>query len=33
MTQRTYRERFLPKRGGFETRPYNLPNRAHTGLA
>jgi hypothetical protein len=24
-TQRTSRERFLPKQGGFETRPTNLP--------
>jgi hypothetical protein len=26
MTQRTSRERFLPKQGGFETRPYKSPD-------
>jgi hypothetical protein len=26
MTQRTPRERFLPKQGGFETRPYKPPD-------
>jgi hypothetical protein len=26
MTQRPSRERFLPKQGGFETRPYKSPD-------
>ena len=26
MTQRTSGERFLPKQGGFETRPYKSPD-------
>src|ERR1700731_4471807 len=26
MTQRTSRERFLPKQGGFKTRPYKSPD-------
>jgi hypothetical protein len=26
MTRRTSRERFLPKQGGFETRPYKSPD-------